>query len=197
MKTVEKELLKATKRKPMGINETDQQFRLRIMKGVDRLSDKAFYKLSAEAQRWVVAAVKAYNKKKKIRAFPKTPIALVQKHWEDIDSKVLQQTPEIISRFIDGQNGIYALYSDGNLYYVGLAKNLLARLMQHLEDRLYGKWDRFSVYLTGSEFRKDLETLLLRIAKPQGCKNRGNFVGSNNLSWEAKSELRTQIDLIP
>lgn len=51
-----------------------------------------------------------------------------------------------------------------------------------MKDRHYGSWDRFSVYLTlRDEHIRELESLLLRIVKPQGNKQGGKFVKSQNL----------------
>jgi len=78
--------------------------------------------------------------------------------------------------------GVYALYKQDSLYYVGLASNLMGRLKTHLRDRHHGSWDRFSVYLTlRDDHIKELESLLLRIVAPQGNKQRGKFVKSQNL----------------
>ena len=76
---------------------------------------------------------------------------------------------------------MYALYRGSRLYYVGLAANLMGRLKGHLKDRHRRLWDRFSVYLTLDDSNmKELESLLLRIAKPPGNKVTGRFAGSEN-----------------
>jgi len=48
------------------------------------------------------------------------------------------------------QRGIYVLYSDYNLIYVGQTGNqrLLRRLVQHRKDHLAERWDRFSWFGT-------------------------------------------------
>ncbi len=73
--------------------------------------------------------------------------------------------------------GIYALYKGEELVYVGITgTSLRGRLKGHLKDRLEGKWDNFSWYqIRYPEFLKDVETLILRIAKPPGNKVRGRF----------------------
>jgi len=55
---------------------------------------------------------------------------LVLQHLEDISWKVLEEYPEIIRRMITGKWGVYALYRKDKLYYVGLANNLMGRLMK-------------------------------------------------------------------
>lgn len=107
---------------------------------------------------------------------------LVVQHLESVSWKVLEEYPDIIRKMIRQKSGVYALYRRHNLYYVGLANNLMGRLKQHLRDRHNGSWDRFSVYLTEHDgHMKELESLLLRIATPSGNKQTGKFARSENL----------------
>ena len=87
-----------------------------------------------------------------------------------------------IRSLIKGKSGIYALYRNDNLYYVGLATNLMGRLKQHLRDHHHRKWNRFSVYVTvHDDHMKELESLLLRIVNPRGNKQVGKISRSTNL----------------
>ena len=70
---------------------------------------------------------------------------LVSQHMEGISAKALEQYQDIIREYIRGRHGIYALYKQERLYYVGLASNLRSRLKAHLRDRHKDLWDRFSV----------------------------------------------------
>jgi len=107
---------------------------------------------------------------------------LVTEHLENVSWQVLEDYPEIVKEMIKRRAGVYALYKGDELYYVGLASNLMARLKTHLKDRHKGAWDRFSVYLTlRDEHIRELESLLLRIVNPEGNKIRGQFVKSQNL----------------
>ncbi len=110
---------------------------------------------------------------------------LVSDYLEDLPGIILDQVG-IVEEFVAGKPGIYALYTDNRLYYVGLATNLKARLKQHQKDRHSGAWDRFSVYLTThDEHLKDLESLLLRVTrKPEGNRQNGKFRGASNQSSE-------------
>lgn len=115
---------------------------------------------------------------------------LVLQHLEDISWEVLEEYPSTIKELIRKKSGIYALYKGKQLYYVGLASNLMARMKQHLNDRHYSNWDRFSVYITiHDEHIKELESLLLRIITPTGNNQAGHFVSSKNL----KSTLNKSI----
>jgi hypothetical protein len=60
----------------------------------------------------------------------------------------LDEYRDIVRTMIRGKSGVYALYKQDKLYYVGLASNLMTRVNGHLKDRHHGAWDRFSVYLT-------------------------------------------------
>jgi len=88
-----------------------------------------------------------------------------------------------LKEIIKGEAGIYALYKQKKLHYVGLARDLDGRLYAHLErDRLRGKRDNFSVFLVKRvKFLKDLETLVLRIAKPPGNRLSGKIPGHHEM----------------
>ncbi len=107
---------------------------------------------------------------------------LVTQHLEGVSWLLLQDYPLLINDMIKRRAGVYALYKQDQLYYVGLANNLMGRLKSHLRDRHHGLWDRFSVYLTlRDDHIRELESLLLRIVSPQGNKQQGKFVKSQNL----------------
>jgi hypothetical protein len=118
---------------------------------------------------------------------------LVCQMLENIDRKALEDFQHLIRQYIKGRNGVYALYRGERLYYVGLAKNLRSRLKQHLKDRHRESWDRFSVYLTiGTSFIKEMESLLLRILKPQGNKQIGKFHKCQNMQRIFARDIRTE-----
>ena len=103
--------------------------------------------------------------------------------------------PEIDFR---DQRGIYALYSEFELVYVGQTgaggNRLLARLRNHLSDHLADRWDRFSWFgtryvLAEGELSQDavhantkttvaldvLEAVAIAIAEPRLNLRRGNW----------------------
>lgn len=107
---------------------------------------------------------------------------LVSQHLENISRKALENYQDILKEYVKGRHGVYALYSKGHLYYVGLASNLRNRLKAHLKDRHAQTWDSFSVYLTIKDSHlHELETLILKIASPKGNRISGNFVKAQNL----------------
>lgn len=117
--------------------------------------------------------------------------SLVCQHIENLSSAALEDYAEIVREIVDRRHGVYALYSKGKLYYVGLATNLRGRLKQHLRDRHRGLWDRFSVYLTiDDRHLRELESLVMRIAQPKGNKQRGRLGKSENLIRRLKQMLK-------
>lgn len=109
---------------------------------------------------------------------------------ERISWRVLEDYRGIVSKMIHRRAGVYALYKRDQLYYVGLASNLMGRIKHHLKDRHSLHWDRFSVYITHRDQHvKQLESLLLRIARPDGNRVEGGFGGSANLYRRLASEM--------
>ncbi len=121
---------------------------------------------------------------------------LVCQMLEKLNASALEDYAHIIRRYTRGRDGVYALYRNDKLYYVGLARNLQRRLKRHLKDRHHGSWNRFSVYLTiGNAFVKEMETLLLRIAQPKGNKQLGKFVKCQDLHRSVRRDFRSDYKL--
>ena len=117
--------------------------------------------------------------------------SLVCQHLENISRQALEEYQHIIRQYVGQRHGVYALYRRAKLYYVGLASNLRARLGHHLKDRHAQSWDRFSIYLTiGDNHLRELESLLLRIVKPTGNKQKGKFAKSEDLRRRFKYDIR-------
>jgi Restriction Enzyme Adenine Methylase Associated len=116
---------------------------------------------------------------------------LLLEYLESISGSILEEYPTAIRGLIRGRAGVYALYRQDRLYYVGLANNLMGRINSHLRDRHRGLWDRFSVYLTvKDEHVKELESLVLRIVRPQGNRVKGKFPRAVNLMKTLDAVLR-------
>ncbi|MGE0771695.1 MAG: GIY-YIG nuclease family protein [Cyclobacteriaceae bacterium] len=76
---------------------------------------------------------------------------------------------EIITELIGDSSGIYALYDENELYYVGRARELKQRVKHHLKDRHDSQWTHFSLYLVKrNDHIGDIESLLIRVAAPVG-----------------------------
>lgn len=119
---------------------------------------------------------------------------LVQQYLEHIAASVFEQHKDIVAEYTRRQPGIYALYKNDRLYYIGLARNLRARLKQHVRDRHRGRWNRFSFYLLRDHSHlKELESLLLRIVKPTGNTVIGRLPRSQNLRHDFAARLKAQL----
>ena len=118
---------------------------------------------------------------------------LVSQYLEKISRSVLKDYQAIIREYVARRHGVYALYRGNRLYYVGLASNLRSRLRDHLRNRHGQSWDHFSVYLTiGDSHIKELESLVVRIASPQGNKQEGKFAKAENLRKRLGQAIRQQ-----
>ena len=96
-------------------------------------------------------------------------MAVVGSYLEDISIKAFKLHPSELKQVIGGVGGIYGLYKNDRLYYVGLAVDLFRRIKQHLRDKHRRKWNRFSAYVTNRDQHiKEMESLALRLISPQG-----------------------------
>ena len=106
----------------------------------------------------------------------------VKEHLEGVAKRGLKDSSAELKELLFGKHGLYALYKNDKLYYVGLAKNLFRRLQQHGRDRHKNNWTNFSVYVTKNEQQmKELESLALRIISPKGNRTSGRFAASKGL----------------
>jgi hypothetical protein len=107
---------------------------------------------------------------------------LVKKHLPEISRALLEgENRAKFASFLRNheKNGLYALYKkNGELYYVGRASDLLARLGTHRSD-LHGKnWDKLAIYIIESTLTlHEVESLLIAVSKPPGNRNRGRLKG--------------------
>ena len=90
---------------------------------------------------------------------------------EGISKKIFERYRKIIIQYIGNKPGVYALYDEGELYYVGRASDLARRVNHHLKDQHSALWTRFSVYFTKkAQYANDIEAVIVSIAKPKGNK---------------------------
>jgi hypothetical protein len=113
------------------------------------------------------------------------------------------------------QSGIYVLYGNYGLYYVGIASQLGRRLRRHLSDKHKNEWDRFSWFGFGrvtsnrdadgllklgkseamssirmSKARHDIEAILFRAFAGPGNDKHPHF-GNRLERWEQIKRLET------
>jgi RAMA domain-containing protein len=118
---------------------------------------------------------------------PKRPArhgSLVSRFVEHIPRKALEQRHA--RDYIAGFRGLYALFKEGRLRYVGLAEDdLERRLRYHLRDHLKNSWDSFSAYCltdAAAPYLHDLEAAFHRISEPKKNRQKGRFIGGENVS---------------
>ena len=127
-----------------------------------------------------------WKKKKKRVSRP-----IVVGHLEKISSGIFEDYPQQVTGLIGHGQGVYALYRREKLYYVGLASDLRRRIKWHLKDKHSGKWDRFSLYIIRkTDYIREVEALLLRIAEPKGSRVRGKLGRSKNLERELQRAVK-------
>jgi hypothetical protein len=117
--------------------------------------------------------------------------ALVYAHLENVSRDLLEQHPDVVRDFIGRNAGVYALYRRNRLYYVGLANALRHRLKAHVKNRHGDSWDSFSIYLTiKDQHLREIEALMLRLARPSGARQRGRLAQSKDLRRSIRRAIR-------
>lgn len=97
------------------------------------------------------------------------PRSLVINRVEKVSKDLFRKYFSLITELVGNSPGIYALYDGSELYYVGKSTDLKKRVKQHLRDRHLASWTHFSLYLVRkAEHIHEIESLLVRIANPQG-----------------------------
>ena len=98
-----------------------------------------------------------------------SPRTLVVKKLEGVSKLIFRDYHKQITELIGNSHGIYALYDENELYYVGKSTDLKNRVKQHLKDRHYASWSHFSLYLVRkADHVGEIESLIIRVANPKG-----------------------------
>jgi Uri superfamily endonuclease len=115
---------------------------------------------------------------------------LLRAYAEAISANLLEKHGDTVKFVIGKKSGVYVLSKDGKPYYIGLAKKLPSRLRRHLKDRHANKWDHFNFYAIRSQkYVKDLESILIRVARPKGNRQLGGFGKGKNLRKRLQKEI--------
>ena len=102
--------------------------------------------------------------------------SLIKEVVEHLHFESFEFLEEAINDMMKGKPGIYALYDNKKLYYVGLSIDLKKRVKEHTEDGHAKKWNNFSIYIINkTKFLKDIETILLRVINPPGNTVKGKI----------------------
>ena len=118
---------------------------------------------------------------------------LVAAHVKGLSIAAIQNHLKTFREFIGHRkSGIYVLRKGQDVYYVGLASSVRSRLTDHLKDHHRRKWDKFDLYIIQKnkvKYLKELEALLIRVAKPSGNKTCPNFKRHKNITKQFKRAL--------
>jgi hypothetical protein len=110
---------------------------------------------------------------------------------ERVSRNLIESHPDMVRQFVGRNAGIYALYRGNKLYYVGLATALRGRLKAHIRNRHAQSWDSFSIYLTNrDQHLREIEALALRIAAPEGARQKGKFAKSRDMRRRIMRAIR-------
>ena len=109
---------------------------------------------------------------------------------EGIPAESFEVIAESIDKILHEKSGVYALYNNDKLHYVGLARSLRGRIRWHTKDRHAGKWNKFSIFIIEKvRYLKDIETMIIRVAKPEANRTKGRIPKH----WELKKILEGTI----
>ncbi len=100
----------------------------------------------------------------------KLPKVLITHSLVNVSKEMFKQHPTLITQIVEKRSGIYALYKNKELYYVGRAAQLKSRVKRHLSNHHYPNWTHFSFYVVENSWIGEIESILVRIAKPKGNK---------------------------
>ena len=116
-------------------------------------------------------------------------VGLFKRKLEKVSKEIFEKYPDALSELEGISHGVYALYDENELYYVGKTSDLKRRIRQHLKDRHFAQWTHFSLYLMSkSAYIGDIESVLIHIANPRG--NRAKPKG------RANAKLRKELEEI-
>lgn len=136
-----------------------------------------------------------FKPREKKRRRPSTKGALVKGASARLPIEVLDEPTfkKGLQEITRGYSGLYFLYKRRKLYYIGLANNLYWRLVGHSRSKR-GKWDSFAIFRVGRvRYLKDVESLLLRAARPPGNTVSGHFHRDADLTKVLKQIRREQL----
>ena len=96
---------------------------------------------------------------------------LIKGSLEKIPSEVMvdESFRKKLRTIMKDWSGIYVLYKDDKVYYIGKATSGFWRLYGHFKRTKHiGKWNKFSIFRFKTRNLTAIETLLLHVSKPKG-----------------------------
>lgn len=125
---------------------------------------------------------------------------LVDYHISGVAVGAIERHLKCFRKFVGrSQRGIYVLRRNGDIYYVGLASSLRSRIAQHLKDHHKRRWDQFDLYVlrkSKAKYVRELESLLIRVAKPAANRTEPKFVSHKNRTQQFQQALYDEVDTL-
>jgi|ERR1035437_9560519 hypothetical protein len=107
--------------------------------------------------------------------------SLIKWPLENIKAESFDVINKELKQILGKHPGIYAFYYNKKLVKVGMASELHRRMNSQWKDKKL-KWNNFSIFVIRNiKFLRDLETTIVRIAKPKGNKIEGRVPQENYL----------------
>ena len=98
---------------------------------------------------------------------------IITETFQKISKEIFDKYPDQLIEIARGRPGVYALYKNERLYYVGKAVDLRRRLEQHRKAQKRGRWNNFSLFITKKkEYISIIEAILINVANPPGNETR-------------------------
>ena len=112
---------------------------------------------------------------------------LISEKLEGIPADSLQILSKDMKELLGKKPGIYALYNNKKLFYVGMAGNLHSRLKSHLRAKRSRKWNKISIFvIKRTQYLKDVELAVVNISKPSGNRQQSKIPKNNYLRKKYK-----------
>ena len=114
-----------------------------------------------------------------------------------IFEKKYREIKSLIREKIKNNHGVYALYNKKEqLYYIGRANDILARVNQHCRNRHSKKWSYFSIYYTKKpQDALEVEAIILSMLPTiKGNKQNSSKLGEDKKLKNCMKKLKNNID---
>ncbi|MDE1728316.1 MAG: GIY-YIG nuclease family protein [Thaumarchaeota archaeon] len=116
--------------------------------------------------------------------------SILQDYSERYNAEQLENIYKAMNK-IGISSGIYALYRDDELYYIGKSINLKKRLQDHKKNPHTKNWNKFRIFLIKDiKILDDVETMLITVSRPKGNGNKGIFPKRGELEKMIHNEIK-------
>jgi hypothetical protein len=120
--------------------------------------------------------------------------SLIHFALDDIKRESFDVIRKELASLLRHRAGVYALYQDDKLVRVGLGTSVYWRLQGHAKSR-HLVWDTASLFIIGADnlrFLRDLETAIVRIAKPKYNDQQGRVRDEQYLERLLKKSVKAK-----